>query len=126
MVICCWRIDLWFKFYAALLFLVVSCCYECYVNSRTLLETVCVESNPIHIIVGSLADNVAADPIRLLVIPYESGWGSQKIPVNQFAAPVAPPPPPLLLPQQVERVESRGIDSGDSVSDMDSDWLMDG
>ena len=74
------------------------------------------------------AHAVAAEPIRLSIIPYQSGWGSQKIPVNQFTAPVAPPPPPppLLLPQHVERVESRGIDSGDSVSDMDSDWLMDG
>jgi hypothetical protein len=70
------------------------------------------------------AHAVAAEPIRLLIIPYQSGWGSQKIPVNQFTAHVAPPP--LLLPPHVERVESRGIDSGDSVSDMDSDWLMDG
>ena len=71
------------------------------------------------------AHAVAAEPIRLLIIPYQSGWGSQKIPMNQFTAPVAPPPP-LLLPRHVERVESRGIDSEDSVSYMDSDWLMDG
>ena len=98
---------------------------------RTLLEAVCVESNPIHIIVGSLATMlpthaVAAEPIRLLVIPYQSGWGSQKITVNQFAAPVAPPPSPLLLRQQVERVESRGVDGEDGMNDLDSDWLMDG
>lgn len=70
---------------------------------------------------------VAAEPIRLLVIPYQSGWGSQKIPVKQFTAPVAPPPPPpLLLRQQVERVESRGVDAQDGMNDLDSDWLMDG
>ena len=70
---------------------------------------------------------VAAEPIRLLVIPYQSGWGSQKIPVKQFTAPVAPPPPPpLLLRQQVERVESRGFDAQDGMNDLDSDWLMDG
>ena len=69
---------------------------------------------------------VAAELIRLLVIPYQSGWGSQKIHVNQFAAPVAPPPPPRLLRQQVERVESRGVDAEDGINDLDSDSLMDG
>ena len=69
---------------------------------------------------------VAAEPIRLLVMPCQSGWASQEIPVYQFTGPIALPPPPLLLRQQVERVESRGIDAEDGVSDLDCDQLMDG
>ena len=67
---------------------------------------------------------VAAELIRLLVIPYQTDWGSRKIPVKQFTAPIAPPP--LLLRQQVERVESSGFDAEDGINDLDSDWLMDG
>ena len=33
---------------------------------------------------------------------------------------------PLLLRQQVERVESRGVDAEDGINNLDSDWLMDG
>ena len=44
--------------------------------------------------------------------------------MKQFTAPIAPPP--LLLLQQVERVESRGFDAEDGISDLDSDWLTDG
>ena len=69
---------------------------------------------------------VAAEPIRLLIIPYQSDWGIQKIPVKQFTGPVASLPIPLLLRQLVERVEPRGVDAEDGVTDLDSDWLMDG
>ena len=66
----------------------------------------------------------AGEPIRLLVIPYQSGWGSQKIPVNTFTGPSAPPP--LPLPPQADRVVPRMIESGDVDDDVDDDWLMDG
>ena len=66
----------------------------------------------------------AGEPIRLLVIPYQSGWGSQKIPVNTFTGPAAPPP--LPLPPQADRVVPRMIESGDVDDDVDDDWLMDG
>ena len=66
----------------------------------------------------------AGEPIRLLVIPYQSGWGSQKIPVNTFTGPAAPPP--LPLPPQADRVVPRMIESDDVDDDVDDDWLMDG
>ena len=66
----------------------------------------------------------AGEPIRLLVIPYQSGWGSQKIPVNTFTGPAAPPPPPLL--PQADRVVPRVIEGGDVDNDVDDAWLMDG
>jgi len=66
----------------------------------------------------------AGEPIRLLVIPYQSGWGSQKIPVNTFTGPATPPP--LPLPPQADRVVPRMIESGDVDDDVDDDWLMDG
>ena len=67
---------------------------------------------------------VAAELIRLLVIPYQTDLVSRKIPVKQFTTPIAPPP--LLLRQQVERVESKGVDAKDGINDFDADWLVDG
>ena len=68
----------------------------------------------------------AGEPIRLLVIPYQVGWGSQRIPINQFSGPAMPPPPPPLAPQQAERLKPAG-DKSDALDDaIDDDWLMDG
>ena len=64
---------------------------------------------------------VAREAIRLLFIPYESGWVSQKIPLNTFTGPVAPPPPPQ--PPQADRDVPQSIE-GDDVGD--DDWLIDG
>ena len=68
----------------------------------------------------------AGEPIRLLVIPYQAGWGSQRIPVNQFSGPAMPPPPPPLAPQQAERLKPTGDKSDASDDGIDDDWLMDG
>ena len=68
----------------------------------------------------------AGEPIRLLVIPYQAGWGSQRIPINQFSRPATPPPPPPLAPQQAERVQPTGVESYGSDDAIDDDWLMDG
>ena len=68
----------------------------------------------------------AGEPIRLLVIPYQAGWGSQRIPINQFSGPAMPPPPPPLAPQQAERLKPTGVESDSSDDTMDDDWLMDG
>ena len=68
----------------------------------------------------------AGEPIRLLVIPYQVGWGSQRIPINQLSGPAMPPPPPPLAPQQAERVKPSGVESDASDDTMDDDWLMDG
>ena len=68
----------------------------------------------------------ADEPIRLLVIPYQAGWGSQRIPINQFSGPAMPPPPPPLAPQQAERVKPSGVESDASDDTLDDDWLMDG
>ena len=69
----------------------------------------------------------AGEPIRLIVIPYKAGWGSQRIPVNQFSGPALPPTPPPLATQQAERAKpsSEKIDTTDGNMDND-DWLMDG
>ena len=66
----------------------------------------------------------AGEPIRLLVIPYQAGWGSQRIPINQFTGPTMPPPP--LAPQQAERVQPTGVEGDASDDAVDDDWLMDG
>ena len=71
----------------------------------------------------------AGEPIRLLVIPYQAGWGSQRIPINQFSGPAMPPPPlpPLpLSPQQAERLKPTGVESDSSDDAVDDEWLMDG
>ena len=68
----------------------------------------------------------AVEPIRLLVIPYQAGWGSQRIPINQFSRPAMPPPPPPLAPQQSERVHPTGVEIEDNDNAIDDDWLMDG
>ena len=68
----------------------------------------------------------AGEPIRLLVIPYKAGWGSQSIPINQFSRPAMPPPPPPLAPQQSERVKPTGVEIEDNDNAIDDDWLMDG
>ena len=68
----------------------------------------------------------AGEPIRLLVIPYQAGWGSQRIPINQFSGPAMPPPPPPLAPQQAERVQPSGVEGDASDDTVDDDWLMDG
>ena len=68
----------------------------------------------------------ADEPIRLLVIPYQAGWGSQRIPINQFSGPAMPPPPPPLAPQQAERLKPTGVESDSSDDAVDDDWLMDG
>ena len=68
----------------------------------------------------------AGEPIRLLVIPYQAGWGSQRIPINQFSRPAMPPPPPPLDPQQSERVQPTGVEIEDYDNAIDDDWLMDG
>ena len=68
----------------------------------------------------------AGEPIRLLVIPYQAGWGSQRIPINQFSGPAMPPPPPPLAPQQAERLKPTGVESDASDDAVDDDWLMDG
>jgi hypothetical protein len=68
----------------------------------------------------------AGEPIRLLVIPYQAGWGSQRIPINQFSRPAMPPPPPPLAPQQSERVQPTGVEVEDNDNAIDDDWLMDG
>ena len=68
----------------------------------------------------------AGEPIRLLVIPYKAGWGSQRIPINQFSRPAMPPPPPALAPQQSERVQPTGVEIEDNDNAIDDDWLMDG
>jgi hypothetical protein len=68
----------------------------------------------------------AGEPIRLLVIPYQVGWGSQRIPINQFSGPAMPPPPPPLAPQQAERVQPTGVEGDASDDAVDDDWLMDG
>ena len=69
---------------------------------------------------------LAGEPIRLLVIPYQAGWGSQRIPINQFSGPAMPPPPPPLAPQQAERLKPTGVESDSSDDAVDDDWLMDG
>ena len=66
----------------------------------------------------------AGEPIRLLVIPYQSGWGSQKIPVNTFTGPASPPPLPLL--PQADPIEPQAIEGVYGDDDVDDDWLMDG
>ena len=68
----------------------------------------------------------AGEPIRLLVIPYQASWGSQRIPINQFSGPAMPPPPPPLAPQQAERVKPTGVEIDASDDAIDDDWLMDG
>ena len=68
----------------------------------------------------------AGEPIRLLVIPYQAGWGSQRIPINQFSGPAMPPPPPPLAPQQAERLKPTRDKSDASDDGIDDDWLMDG
>ena len=68
----------------------------------------------------------AGEPIRLLVIPYQAGWGSQRIPINQYSRPATPPPPLPLAPQQAERVQPTGVESDGSDNAIDDDWLMDG
>ena len=68
----------------------------------------------------------AGEPIRLIVIPYQAGWGSQTIPINQFSGPAMPPPPPPLAPQQAEREKPSGVESNASDDAVDDDWLMDG
>ena len=68
----------------------------------------------------------AGEPIRLLVIPYQASWGSQRIPINQFSGPAMPPPPPPLAPQQAERVQPSGVEGDASDDAVDDDWLMDG
>ena len=67
---------------------------------------------------------ISGEPIRLLVIPYQSGWGSQKIPVNTFTGPASPPPLPLL--PQADRSEPQAIEGVYGDNDVDDDWLMDG
>ena len=67
---------------------------------------------------------ISGEPIRLLVIPYQSGWGSQKIPVNTFTGPASPPP--LLLVPQSDRIEPQAIEGVYGDNDVDDDWLMDG
>ncbi|QNI51483.1 putative conserved secreted protein [Synechococcus sp. RS9915] len=62
----------------------------------------------------------------MLVIPYQAGWGSQRIPINQFFRPAMPPPPPPLAPQQSERVQPTGVEIEDNDNAIDDDWLMDG
>ena len=68
----------------------------------------------------------AGEPIRLLVIPYQAGWGSQRIPINHFSRPTTPPPPPPLAPKQAERVQPSGVEGDASDDTVDDDWLMDG
>lgn len=68
----------------------------------------------------------AGEPIRLLVIPYQAGWGSQRIPMDQFSGPEMPPPPPPLAPQQAELAKPTGVESYAIDDAMDDDWLMDG
>ena len=67
---------------------------------------------------------ISGEPIRLLVIPYQSGWGSQKIPVNTFTGPASPPP--LQLLPQADRIEPQAIEGVYGDNDVDDDWLMDG
>jgi hypothetical protein len=68
----------------------------------------------------------AGEPIRLLVIPYQAGWGSQRILINQFSGPAMPPPPPPLAPQQSEHAKPTGVESDASDDAIDDDWLMNG
>ena len=67
---------------------------------------------------------ISGEPIRLLVIPYQSGWGIQKISVNTFTVPASPPPLPLL--PQADRIEPQAIEGVYGDNDECDDWLMDG
>ena len=67
---------------------------------------------------------ISGEPIRLLVIPYQSGWGSQKIPVNTFTGPASPPSLPLL--PQADRIEPQAIEGVHGDNDVDEDCLLDG
>ena len=64
---------------------------------------------------------VAAQPIRLQVIPFRAGWRSNQIPVHDFKGTLLPPPAfmPTLPPVGSMR-QKRRPNSG-----RDYDWLMD-
>ena len=66
---------------------------------------------------------LAAEPIRLQVIPFQAGWGSKKLPVHNFKGTLVPPPaviPPAVQNRRVNR--KRRPKSG---RDADWEWLMD-
>ena len=66
---------------------------------------------------------LAAEPIRLQVIPFQAGWGSQKLPVHNFKGTLMPPP--AVVPPAVDTKRVKKKRRPNSGRDSDWEWLMD-
>ena len=66
---------------------------------------------------------LAAEPIRLQVIPFQAGWGSKKLPVHNFEGTLMPPP--AVVPPAVDTKRVKKKRRPNSGRDSDWDWLMD-
>ena len=65
---------------------------------------------------------LAAEPIRLQVIPFQAGWGSKKLPVHNFKGTLMPPP--AVIPPAVKSRRANRKRRPNSGRDADWEWLM--
>ena len=63
--------------------------YDDHASMRKPLYTICI-----FLLVSAGAVR-AAEPIRLVVIPYDTSWGTRRLPVAPFPQLLSPPPPEI-------------------------------
>ena len=65
---------------------------------------------------------LAAEPIRLQVIPFKAGWGSKKLRIHNFKGTLMPPPAGLPPATRTRSVSKKRRSK--SARDADWEWLM--